>query len=264
MTQNEFKKYKEFQALLPLVKKLGFDEQQLEKLLIKSERPDFLFDYKGDTIGIEVTECHPDVTKGENAKNLQAARQRTYEICTFIEKTQDELGEIVNYRLGFNFALLFELQKPKLKRPEKERIQNEVLSEMRKRIQKGDYITIEDAHVNLHREWAKDYHYIRDIIVEEPLEKSIVTYSYPARGATPLEHSIVLRTIAYKEEKLLSYRDNRPEIKEFWLCINLPMGIDYTTDGLQDYKVNSSYDRVYVTSVSGCVDLSGGKTSSKL
>ena len=149
MNNNDFKKYKEFQAVLPLMKKLGYDACQAESVLIPAEEPDFLFKHEDLNIGIEVTECHPENTKGRGAKNLLVARHRTYEICKFIEKSQDALGEIVNYRLGFNFVLLFDLQKPKLKRPEKERIQNEVYAEMRKRIKNGDYIAIEDDHQKL-------------------------------------------------------------------------------------------------------------------
>lgn len=253
MTNNDFQKYKELQAVQPLMKKLGYDVCKLENMLIPSEEPDFLFKHENLDIGLEVTECHPENTKGKNAKNLLAARQRTYEICKFIEESQDAIGEIVNYRLGFNFVLLFDLQKPKLKRPEKERIQNEVLAEMRKRIINGDYIAIEDDHQNLHKEWAKDYHYIRDIVVDEPLEKSIVTYSYPARSASSIEHDILLDAIAQKETRLSSYRNNYPQTNEFWLCLTIPMGVDRTLDGLQELEVESLYDRVYITSTHECI-----------
>ena len=253
MTDNDFKKYKELQNILPLMKVLGYDALQAESVLIPVEEPDFLFKHEDLNIGIEVTECHPENTKGKGAKNLLAARQRTYEICKFIEESQDAIGDIVNYRLGFNLVLLFELQKPKLKRPEKERIQNEVLAEMHKRIKNGDYIAIEDDHQKLHKEWAKDYHYIRDIVIDEPLEKSIVTYSYPARGASSIEHEIVLGAIAQKEVKLSSYRNNHPQTKEFWLCLNIPMGVDRTLDGLQELKVESLYDRIYMTSTHECI-----------
>ncbi len=253
MNNNDFKKYKELQAVQPLMKKLGYDVCKLENMLIPSEEPDFLFKHEDLYIGIEVTECHPENTKGKGAKNLLVARQRTYEICKFIEESQDALDEIVNYRLGFNFVLLFDLQKPKLKRSEKERIQNEVLVEMRKRIKNGDYIAIEDDYQKLQLEWRKDYHYIRDIVVDEPLEKSIVTYSYPARSASSIEHDIVLDAIAQKETRLSSYRNNYPQTNEFWLCLNIPMGVDRTLDGLQELKVESQYDRIFLTSTHECI-----------
>lgn len=253
MNNNDFKKYKEFQAVLPLMKKLGYDACQAESVLIPAEEPDFLFKHEDLNIGIEVTECHPENTKGRGAKNLLVARQRTYEICKFIEKSQDALGEIVNYRLGFNFVLLFDLQKPKLKRPEKERIQNEVYAEMRKRIKNGDYIAIEDDHQKLQIEWRKNYHYIRDIVVDKPLEKSIVTYSYPARSASSIEHDIVLDAIAQKETRLSSYRNNYPQTNKFWLCLNIPMGVDRTLDGIQDLTAESQYDRIYLTSTRDCI-----------
>lgn len=253
MNNNDFKKYKELQSLLPLMKVLGYDARQAESVLIPVEEPDFLFKHENLNIGIEVTGCHPENTKGKGAKNLLVARQRSYEICKFIEESQDALCEIVNYRLGFNLALLFDLQKPKLKRPEKERIQNEVLEEMRKRIKNGDYITIEDDHQKLHKEWAKDYHYIRDIVVDKPLVKSIVTYSYPARGASSIEHEFVLSAIAQKEVKLSSYRNNHPQTNEFWLCLNIPMGVYRTLDGLQELEVESQYDKIYFTSTHECI-----------
>lgn len=248
MTNNEFKKYKEFQAILPIMKELGYDASQSEKMLIPSEEPDFLFKHENMSIGIEVTECHPENTKGKGAKNILAARQRCYEICKFIEETQDALGEIVNYRLGFNHVLLFELQKPKLKRPEIERIQNEILTEMRTRIKNGDYIAIEDDHQKLQKEWRKSYYYIRDIVVDEPLEKSIVTYSDPVRNASSIKHDIILNAIAQKESKLYSYRRNFPTNNEFWLCLNVPIGTGCTLDGLQGLEVGSQYDRIYLTS----------------
>lgn len=253
MTSIDFQKYKELQAVLPIMKELGYDACQSEEILIPSEKPDFLFKHEKLNIGIEVTECHPENTKGKGTKNLLVAWQRSNEICKFIEEAQDASGEIVNYRLGFNLALLFELQKPKLKRPEKERIQNEVLVEMRKRIKNGDYIAIEDDHQKLQLEWRKDYHYIRDIVVDEPLEKSIVTYSYPARSASSIEHDIVFDAIAQKETRLSSYRNNFPQTNEFWLCLNIPMGVDRTLDGLQELKVESQYDRIYLTSTHECI-----------
>lgn len=253
MENIDFQKHKELQSVLPLMKVLGYDARQAESALIPVEEPDFLFKHEDLDVGIEVTECHPENTKGKGAKNLLAARQRTFEICKFIEQSQDALGEIVNYRLGFNLVLLFDLQKPKLKRPEKERIQNEVLAEMRKRIKNGDYIAIEDDYQKLQIEWRKNYHYIRDIVVDEPLEKSIVTYSYPARSASSIEHNIVLDAIAQKETRLSSYRNNYPKTNEFWLCLTIPMGVNHTLDGLQELKVESQYDRVYMTSTHECI-----------
>ena len=247
MTNNIFKKQKEFQSILPLMKVLGYDARQTESVLIPVEEPDFLFKHEDLNVGIEVTECHPENTKGKGAKNLLAARQRTYEICKFIEESQDAIGDIVNYRLGFNLVLLFDLQKPKLKRPGKERIQNEVLAEMRKRIKNGDFIAIEDDHQKLHKEWAKDYHYIREIVIDKPLEKSIVTYSYPARGAITIEHEFVLKAIAEKEEKIASYQKENPDIMDFWLCVNIPMGTYRTLYGFEGIKVETLYDRVYLT-----------------
>lgn len=126
---------------------------------------------------------------------------------------------------------------------------------MHKRIKNGDYIAIEDDYQKLHKEWAKDYHYIRDIVVDEPLEKSIVTYSYPARGASSIEHEIVLGAIAQKEVKLSSYLKNHPQTNEFWLCLNIPMGVDRTLDGLQELEVESQYDRIYLTSTHECIRL---------
>lgn len=255
MINKDFKKNKEFQSIQPLMKELGYDPLQAGNSLIPSEEPDFLLEIGGKNVGIEVTECHPEVTTGKGAKNVLAARQRTLEICKYIEKTQDSQGKVVNYRIGFNFVLLFDLQKPKLKRLEMEKIQNEVLSELQQRINNGDYINSGDDYQRLHIEWAKDYHYIRDVEVGEPLEKSIVTYSYPARGAFSIEHDIVLSAIAQKEIKLSSYRNNNPQTNEFWLCLNIPMGIDRTLDGLQKLKVDSLYDRVYMTSTHECIRL---------
>jgi len=253
MTNNDFKKYKELQSVLPVMKMLGFDAKQAEKILIPSEKPDFHFIYKNHCVGIEVTECHPEITKGENAKNQQAAQQRTWEICKFVEETQDAKGEAVNYRMGFNFGLLFDLQKPKLRKHEKERIQNEIVLEMHRRINNGDYIVFGDDYQKLHLEWGKDYHYIRHIIIDSPLEKSIVTYSYPSRGTFPIEHDIVIDCIGRKEAKLLYYRENKPLIEDFWLCVNIPMGTNRTTDGIEKLKVETLYDRIYLTSNNKCI-----------
>lgn len=255
MIHNTIKKQKEFQSLLPLMKELGHDASKAKNVLTPTEEPDFLFEIGGKKVGIEVTECHPEVTTGNGAKNVLAARQRTLEICKYIEKVQDAQGKVVNYRIGLNFVLLFDLQKPKLNKTEKEKIQNEVLSELQQRINNGDYINSGDDYQRLQIEWAKDYHYIRDVEVGEPLEKSIVTYSYPARGAISIEHDIVLSAIAQKEIKLSSYRNNNPQTNEFWLCLNIPMGVDRTLDGLHELKVESLYDRVYMTSTHECIRL---------
>ena len=217
MKRDDIKKEKEFQSILPIMKELGLDAQKARNLLIDSEKPDFIFMYEGKTVGIEVIECHPEITKGKGAVNLRAAMQRTREICKFIEELQDAKGEVVNYQLGLNFVLLFDLQKDKLRRPEKERIQEEVYGEMQKRIANGDYISFGDDYQLLHNEWAKPYYYIRDIVIDEPLEKSIVTYSYPARGAITIEHEVVLKAIAEKEAKIVSYQKEHPKIMRCYI-----------------------------------------------
>lgn len=111
----------------------------------------------------------------------------------------------------------------------------------------GDYLVIGDDTQELHTEWAKQYHYIRDIVIDKPLEKSIVTYSYPARGAITIEHEFVLKAIAEKEEKIASYQKENPDIMDFWLCINIPMGTYRTLYGFEGITIESLYDRVYLT-----------------
>lgn len=247
MTRADVKKEREFQSILPIMKKFGYDEQEARNLITDSESPDFLFKFGDKTVGIEVIECHPEVTKGKDAKNPMAAEKITREICKFIEESQDAKGEVVNYRIGFNFSLLFALQKGNLKRLEKERIQKEVYHEMQKRMDNGDYLVIGDDYQKLHKEWAKPYHYIRDIVIDKPLERSIVTYSYPARGAITIEHEFVLKAIAEKEAKIASYQKEHPDIKEFWLCVHIPMGTYRTLYGFEGITIKTLYDRVYLT-----------------
>ena len=254
MDRNEIKKEKEFQCVLPIMKDLGYDAQEARNLLFDSEKPDFLFKYGEKTVGIEVVECHPEITKGKGAKNYKAAMQRTREICKFIERLQDAKGDVVNYRLGLNFALLFDLQKNNLHRLEKEKIQQEVYVEMQKRIDNGDYIVIGDDYQELHKEWAMPYHYIRDTVIDNPLEESVVTYSYPARGAITIEHEFVLKAIAEKEAKIASYQQNNPEIKDCWLCVNIPVGTNRTLCGLEGITIETLYERVYLTDYT-CVRL---------
>ena len=245
MTRNDIQKEREFQSIIPIMKELGYDEQEARKLITDSESPDFLFKFGDKTVGIEVIECHPEISKGKGTKNPLAAEKITREICKYIEESQDAKGEVVNYNIGFTFALLFALQK--VKRLEKERIQKEVYLEMQKRINNGDYIVIGDDTSELHTEWAKPYHYIRDIVIDKPLEKSIVTYSYPARGAITIEHEFVLKAIAEKEAKIASYQKENPDIKDFWLCVNIPMGTYRTLYGFEGITIESLYDRVYLT-----------------
>ena len=245
MTRDDIKKEREFQSILPIMKELGYDEQEARDLITDSESPDFLFKFGDKTVGIEVIECHPEISRGKGAKNPLAAEKITREICKYIEELQDAKGEVVNYRIGFNFALLFDLQK--VKRLEKERIQKEVYLEMQKRMDNDDYLVIGDDTHELHTEWAKPYHYIRDIVIDKPLEKSIVTYSYPARGAITIEHEFVLKAIAEKEAKIAFYRKENPDIKDFWLCVNIPMGSYRTLYGFEGITIESLYDRVYLT-----------------
>lgn len=242
---DNIKKEREFQGILPIMKELGYDEQEARNLITGSESPDFLFEFGDKTVGIEVMECHPEVTTGKDAKNPLAAEKITREICKYIEESQDAKGEVVNYRIGFNFALLFALRK--VKRLEKERIQKEVYLELQKRMDNGDYLVIGDDTQELHTEWVKPYHYIRDIVIDKPLEKSIVTYSYPARGAITIEHEYVFKAIAEKEAKIVSYQKEHPDIKEFWLCVHIPMGTYRTLYGFEGITIKTLYDRVYLT-----------------
>ena len=108
MTRADVKKEREFQSILPIMKELGYDEQEAKNLIIDSESPDFLFKFGDKTVGIEVIECHPEISRGKGAKNPLAAEKITREICKYIEESQDAKGEVVNYRIGFNFVLLSE------------------------------------------------------------------------------------------------------------------------------------------------------------
>lgn len=227
------------------MKELGYDEQEAKNLITDSESPDFLFKFGDKTVGIEVIECHPEISRGKGAKNPLAAEKITREICKYIEESQDAKSEVVNYRIGFNFALLFALRK--VKRIEKERIQKEVYLELQKRMDNGDYLVIGDDTQELHTEWVKPYHYTRDIVIDKPLEKSIVTYSYPARGAITIEHEFVFKAIAEKEAKIASYQKEHPDIKEFWLCVHIPMGTYRTLYGFEGITIKTLYDRVYLT-----------------
>lgn len=247
MNRYKIRKEREFQSILPIMKELGYDAQKARNIVTDSEKPDFHFMYEDKTVGIEVIECHPEITKGKGAKNPRAAMQRTWKICNFIEESQDSKGKVVNYRLDFKFALLFDLQKEKLRRSKIKRIQEEVYGEMQKRIDNGDYIVIGDDYQILHKEWAKAYHYINDIIIDEPLEKSIVTYSYPGRGTITIENDIILKAIAEKEAKIALYQKEHPDIKDFWLCVNIPMGSNRTLYGFEGLTIETLYDRVYLT-----------------
>lgn len=247
MTRDDIQKEKEFQSIIPIMKEFGYDEQEARNLVTDSESPDFLFKFGDKTVGIEVIECHPEISKGKGAKNPLAAEIITREICKYIEESQDAKGEVVNYRIGFNFALLFALQKGNVKRLEKERIQEEVYKEMQKRIDNGNYFVIGDDTQEFLTEWAKPYHYIRDIVIDKPLGKSIVTYSYPARGAITIEHEFVLKAIAEKEAKIASYQKGNPDIKDFWLCVHIPMGTYRTLYGFEGITIETMYDRVYLT-----------------
>ena len=242
---DNIKKEREFQSILPITKELGYDEQETRNLITDSESPDFLFKFGDKTVGIEVIECLPEISRGKGAKSPLAAEKITREICKYIEESQDAKSEVVNYRIGFNFALLFALRK--VKRIEKERIQKEVYLELQKRMDNGDYLVIGDDTQELHTEWVKPYHYIRDIVIDKPLENSIVTYSYPARGAITIEHEFVFKAIAEKEAKIASYQKEHPDIKEFWLCVHIPMGTYRTLYGFEGITIKTLYDRVYLT-----------------
>lgn len=256
MKNISFQKQREFQSVLAVLKELGYDANQAEKALLKSESPDFLLNLKGKEVGIEVTECHPEITKGKNAKNKRAAVQRTCEICKSISERQDSIGQVVNYRIGFNLVLLFELQKPNLKNSEKEFITDKIIEELHARVKNGDYLKSDDDLQRLHGEWAKkEYYYTRDLEIDDPLEKSIVSFSYPARPLFPIEYDVVIEAISKKEDKIGLYRKKNPYIKEFWLCVSIPRGVGRTTEGIQKLKIETQFDRVYLISNLECVKI---------
>ena len=89
------------------MRELGYDAQKARSFIADSESPDSLFKYGDKTVGINI-ECHPEIARGKGAKNPLAAETITREICKFIEEPQDAKGEVVNYRIGFNFVLLSE------------------------------------------------------------------------------------------------------------------------------------------------------------
>lgn len=225
-TNEKLKKDIELFQISWLLKELGVDEKEV----ICHESPDFIINYEGKRIGLEVETCHSLKIETEGKLCVAETNDCLYKILKKYKKhiiARGEKSKVVD--VSFNECIY---SVHKLKSIEKV-IFNEI-----------------DNFLEYNRggEWI-DCKYVSDAS-EYHLDIDFVDVSMSdAYWGTSAKESNILHCIKHKEDMLPIYKDRTKDmdVKEFWLVIDFIRDRDTDIRYIQMPIPNTQYDRVYLT-----------------
>lgn len=213
--QKAFEKY----AFNPILNLLGLD---ISCVNFDEERPDIRLQYNDRQIGIEVIDCYP--SKFDIA--TEAAVNNLYEE---IEDRLTNKGLVGDYHLCL---------KKSIYNTRISRIKEVLISEIERTIRGGDIPTT--SYIDCVEKCVTSIH--TDKLKIHPYERYMRMMLTP-----PIED--IKRCISKKEVLLSEYKENNPDIDEFWLVIYVPTNENYySITGMASLdSVSTEYKRIYVS-----------------
>lgn len=213
------------------------------------ERPDFIFkNEQGESIGVEVVECHPSVQKNkkENRARRKGFQKKVSEIVAsskIIEDiSKDQKYNIIINRYRFDDCVDAEGNIVKLT----PKIFAEEVLEM---------LYFWNSEHKFH-----PTHHIKSIKMLKAATKNIVQFNN-ITGRRPIEWKYIENSIKEKNGKYKGYKDEN-NCSEFWLCIYIPFEesllsneIEYGNvqgDTVQSFLNSSPFKHIFLTSVMPC------------
>ena len=209
-----------------LLNELELNENQV----IDYESPDFIINYNGKRIGLEVETCHSLKIDTEGKLCVAETEDCLYKILKKYKKhiiARGEKSKVVN--VSFN-ECIYNVHKLKS-------------------IEKVIFKEIDNIlEYNRGGEWreckyvsnASEYHLDIDFVDVSMSD----TY-----WGTPVKEGNILHCIKHKEDMLPIYKDNTKDldVREFWLVIDFIRDRDTGIRYIQMPTPNTQYDRVYLT-----------------
>lgn len=198
--------------------------------VIKYEGPDFVINYKGRRVGLEVETCHSQKVE-TNSKLCEAeTRQCLYKILNEYKTRISNWGE---HSKSINVSFTEKIYGIRNLKKIKERIFKEIDSQL----------ICGRSH-----EW-KDCEYVNNV-TEYPLPFNFIEVTMSdACWSTPVKWSNILYCINQKETKLSDYRARTANmnIAEYWLVIDFIHDRDTDIRCVQTLPFETKYDRIYLT-----------------
>jgi hypothetical protein len=211
MTNRDWQKYGERFALHILTDKLNVPREKINDY----ESPDFIFKYKGKTIGAEVVEYHKNPKITEARKAFQRA----------IDKYKAKHGKLTSVIVFPEDVATFNGKKSEEK----------LLEDIDNLLIDQDY---DSRHIQSADEWEFD--------LESELPVSVCTIGI----CQHVKVDVLEQTIRNKEKKLTEYKSLHKDIDEYWLIVYVDQyEYDYI-DKMEKPKIESTYNRIYLTHLS--------------
>lgn len=208
MTNRDWQKYGERFALHILTDKLNVPQEKISDY----ESPDFIFKYKGKTIGAEVVEYHKNPRETEARKAFQKA----------IDKYRSKNGKLTSITVFAENLATFNGKQS----------ENELLKDIDNLLIDQDF---ESHHVQSADEW--------NLESESELPVSVCSIGL----CQHVKVDILEQTIRKKEEKLTEYKNLHRNIDEYWLIVYVDQyEYDYF-EKMETPKIDSTYNRIYLT-----------------
>lgn len=208
MTNRDWQKYGERFALHILTDKLNVPQEKISDY----ESPDFIFKYKGKTIGAEVVEYHKNPKITEARKAYQKA----------IDKYKGKLGKLTSVTVFAEDIAAFNGKNS----------EEQLLKDIDNLLKNQSYESqfLQDAD-----EWNIDS--------ESELPVSVCTI-----GVCDLVKVDVLeKTIRNKERKLTDYKNLHKDIDEYWLIVYVDYYENDYIEKMEKPIIDTSYNRIYLT-----------------
>lgn len=226
---------KAIELLVPHIKRcLLLSDDEYDKSKEEREEPDFIFRNRGKSIGIEVRECHPSVTK-KGKSNAPIKKNFKEKICDGFKKNEYLLSITQNDKL---------------------RIILDVGDSFNAKIPINEVCHAIECHLKAWHEHSKtsNIDIIRRIHAFPTKGKNIVHFNYIGR-VDSICSSFLRECIEAKDKRFHSYK--KQNCTEYWLCIYLPweeykgcykINYDEPMHRLSKVVKKSYFDRICITS----------------
>lgn len=235
-------KQEEEYAISPI---LAFERDGIENVNHIGERhePDFLLEYKGKSVGLEVVTLHPYQNNDYNTP-----KQVENFISGYIHKYLQDRGyegfSCINIALGSK--LLFSSGKLKNNTEVTTAIENAINGNVN-----PDFF-VEFRFVDLSKGVEMEKEYIQKLTDLEALsgQKSpVISFCNPGGIQIPINEEDINKALSLKEKKYNRYTSYEgQQFDEVWLCMALPdEEYGFTIKGAPVPTINSKFDRIYLS-----------------
>lgn len=228
MKEDIFKKDAEFFNLTFLLNALNINT----KNVIKSESPDFRFEFEDKLIGLELVGCHSLDIESNGKLGIAKTNKAIYDILNDYKKKQTQKGNYKIITVSFRDDIYYHAKLKSKSKEIIEEIEYDIECSQDSNIERRDYKYIKMADANTYPNLT----FCDFVITDAYWGRSIIK-----------EH--IIKRITEKENKLATYKTkaNNKDIEEYWLAIDFSQDRDIVFTNInQPLRIRTEYDRVYL------------------